>query len=375
MEEPPAQDSGLATSVSNVFETFVEQIMDDENKCSFPAAKELSRGVLGNLYKDTEIDWLALRLLKGHCVFSRDWRSDLWLHMKNKQPFISILLAHPGHPFRRRERIMAVLLSCLLAWAMETWFCVFWTSCVDHPEMNFLTLLVQVLLFKIVVSAVVNGVYDAVMEQAFTCACVQTGHSNVVKNFCERLSFVQFFIQLTIAAVMFGFGLYWLLQDGEHSVHNILTATRELVVGKIVGLFVVTMLLELVGFYAGRRAQMKPTDEDAIHKWDQPSRGCFGLCPESEPPSYLWNRFIGKTKTFDDLPEHAPTYDVKVRCCCKVIYSERADDRTGIPKCCKRRSPVQEVRVHPEPPPTSQTAESLKPLASPIPPLQVEQLG
>lgn len=297
---------------------------------------EITNGAMKKLYEHHEVPTLALRLLRGHTVFSQDWKSDLWLHMKNKQPFVSILLAHPKHPFRRRERIMALSVSCLLAWGMEAWFCRFWTSCQDHPEKDFITLFIQVLLFKIIVSAVINGVYDAVMELAFTCACVQTHHTDFVKNLAEKLSYVQFVLQLAIALAGLVAGFALIILRGSFVARDLITATREMVVGKIVGLLVVTMLLEFVGFFAGRRAQMKPSGEEALRKWDAPTRGCCGT--DAPPPNQLWNKFIGPKNTFDDLPALAPTYDVNIWICGKAVYSERADNRAGIPRCCKRRN-------------------------------------
>ena len=68
-----------------------------------------------------EIDQLALRLLHGHCVYSKDWKSDYWLHMKNKQLFLSLFLVHSEHPFARWERRAALAASCILAWGLEVW--------------------------------------------------------------------------------------------------------------------------------------------------------------------------------------------------------------------------------------------------------------
>jgi len=42
-------------------------------------------------------------------VYSKNWKSDLWLHLKNKQIFISLFFAHPQHPFNRYERIAALV--------------------------------------------------------------------------------------------------------------------------------------------------------------------------------------------------------------------------------------------------------------------------
>jgi len=109
--------------------------------------------------------WLAAcpcrrRQLRGHTVYSKNFKSDLWLHLKNKQIFISLFFVHPQHPFSRSERISALVVSCVLAWGLEAWFCAVWSSCEEHPELNFVQLFVQVLLLKIAVSAILNGEWE-----------------------------------------------------------------------------------------------------------------------------------------------------------------------------------------------------------------------
>lgn len=305
----------------------VETELADHEKEAFSSAEELGNGAIARLYEHHQVDWLALRLLKNHCVFSRDWKSDYWLHMKNKQLFLSLFLAHPKHPFRRKERCMALGASCILAWGMECWFCLFWTSCKDHSEKDFLTLFLQVLWVKILISAVGNGVYDAVLEQTFTCGCVQES-GDCLKNSCEKLSLVQFWIQLSAALVLLGFGLVWLVEVGNWA--DFATATREMVVGKLLGALVITMLIETLAFTLGRKAQMKPTKDEALKKWNAPKNA----------NAKLWNRFIGAHKTLEDLPAVAPTYDVAVKCCGMTLYRERADNKLAIP-CCFRRKKVQ----------------------------------
>ena len=103
-------------------------------------------------FKGGEVDELALRLMRGHCVFSRDWKSDLWLHLKNKQIFLSMFLCTPTHPFSKQERRSALLVSCVLAWGLECWFCALWSSCEEHPELNFFELFFQVSILLALVS-------------------------------------------------------------------------------------------------------------------------------------------------------------------------------------------------------------------------------
>lgn len=75
-------------------------------RATFKAADELGRGALARGFKKVEINALALRLLRGHTVYSQSWRSDLWLHLKNKQIFLSLFFVHPDHPFSRVKEFL-----------------------------------------------------------------------------------------------------------------------------------------------------------------------------------------------------------------------------------------------------------------------------
>ena len=119
---------------------YATHFIEEENRImhkTFSAAEELGRGALARAFKGHQINALALRLLRGHKVYSRNWKSDLWLHLKNKQIFLSLFCVHPDHPFSKRERISALAVSFLLAWGLEFWFCALWTSCDTHPDLNF----------------------------------------------------------------------------------------------------------------------------------------------------------------------------------------------------------------------------------------------
>ena len=45
----------------------------------------------------------------------------------------------------------------------------------------------------------------------------------------------------------------------------------------------------------------------------------------------MWDMWIGHDVEAADLPPCAPTYDLKVRCCCRTLYQETKDDPTNIP--------------------------------------------
>lgn len=306
---------------------------------------ELGGGAVARAFQHREIDALALRLLRGHCVFSRSWKTDLWLHLKNKQIVLSIFLVHRRHPFNRRERRWLFAVSCLLGWAMEAWFCA-----LRRPEIcpgaqlnlnSIVWLWTHVIGYKIVFCAVSNGLYDVVLEQAMTCGCVQEGCPVCVRKGCEMLSVIQCLVQATFATALLFLGARKIVELNEgQSMWRLLgdigISVRELLLGKFFGLFVVTLLVEVLGFFLGRRAQMKPEARDLEGRrvWDQRKRGyCCGLCPKRQKPSHLWDKFIGVELEYEDLPPYAPTYDVELRLCGRVLYAERADMPLGIPRC------------------------------------------
>ena len=329
---------------SGMLDTFKEPV--DMLDKTFSTVDELGRGVLAKAFTSTTIGALPLRLLRGHVVYSRNWKSDLWLHLKNKQIFLSLFFVHEDHPFSKAERISAITVSCLLAWGLEFWFCVFWTSCDEHPDKNFVELFIHVLLLKIGVSAVTNGIYDAILEQAMTCACVQEGCPAVVKSGCEMCSFMALLVQAAGGGVLIFLGGLALIgglesfgvagrAEGLHdgAFYGFLMVTiRELIIGKCVGLFVVTMLVECLGFFARRKAQMKPpkSDTKARAAWETKSVSIFGV--EGPAPSYMWNRFIGKDIEVENLPDWAPTYDVQVFFFWKLAYEEKFMEPSKIPK-------------------------------------------
>lgn len=292
-------------------------------------------------FKDGEVDELGLRLMRGHCVFSRDWKSDLWLHLKNKQIFLSAFLVAPTHPFTRSERRKALIVSCVLAWGLEAWFCVLWTSCEEHPDLNFVENFIRHMLLKILVSAVANGLYDAILEFGMTCACVQTGVPDWVRECCEAFSVFQLCAQLAGGVVLLYYAIAALLVSNGGATGTFWgyfgVSIRELIIGKFMGLFVVTMLVEILGYLFTRKAQMKPDRDEPkrLEIWNAPSPPkppfCFCKEYEGDPPNMMWNSFIGEDKYYIHLPERAPTYDVSVNLWC-WSYHEYANEPAKIPK-------------------------------------------
>ena len=94
--------------------------------------------------------------MRGHAVFSRDWKSDLWLRLKNKHIFISVFLCHPNHPFTRAERRFALLVSCVLGFGLELFMCGMW-NCAPRQDLNLFEYFIEVQLLKIAIAGVING--------------------------------------------------------------------------------------------------------------------------------------------------------------------------------------------------------------------------
>jgi len=85
-------------------------------------------------------------------------------------------------------------------------------------------------------------------------------------------------------------------------MYYFLTTVKELLIGKFMGCFVVTMLIECLGFTLGRAGQTKPPPPGspkfdaakgpaARAAWSTASKSFCG--GEGSPPSMLWDRFIG----------------------------------------------------------------------------------
>jgi len=257
---------------------------------------------------------------------------------------------------------------------MEWWFCIKWTSCQEHPELDFVQLFIQVLIVKILVSAILGGVFDAMLEQAMTCGCVQEGCPHCVKNTCESLSLVQLAVQgavgcvilflgvVGLAGMLYQYGIEGSDDDGgpERGPHGpsgdhhdarvsedhttttdgfnaaffgyLLITVRELLVGKAIGVFGITFAVESLGFLAGRKGHMKPPKADAAAraKWDAKVVNCLGV--ESDAPSAMWNKYIGADVEPEDLEDWAPTYDLTVFACGRAVYRESAAAPSEIPK-------------------------------------------
>lgn len=247
-------------------------------------------------------------------------------------------MAHPRHPFGRCDRFALYLASCIFAWALEFVFCACWRPDIcPGAGLNFVELWLKFLVWKTLISAVTNGLYDFLLEQTMLCACVQDGCPRIVKCCCKGVGYMQLLIHYCVGLCFLGTS--FLLLGSKHDnfksdrwTGDLLITIRELIVGKILADIAVITLIESISFAIFRSSQMKPDTSNAKsnYKWNEPK--CGGCC---NPRSHLWNKFIGSEVDFDCLPKLAPTYDVDVTpiLCCEslTIYSEREAKPNAIP--------------------------------------------
>jgi hypothetical protein len=294
---------------------------------------EVITGPLAWLFNEEVVEDVPLRLLKGHCVFSQSYTGDLWLHMKNKHLYLSLFLAHPRHPFSMRLRLMHAIVSWWLAWGVELWYCN-----IVRPDLcpgsgkSMIWMFFNVYIYKTIICGIGSGLYDASLEQALTCGCVQDGCPRIIRRCCFLLSYFECLLQFVVATIIiieaFKFLLHIHADNGEFTL-DVLITIKELLIGKLFGANVVAFLVEGLAFLLTRRAQMKPPvlNVEARKAWDEPRPPICGLSfmPPRERPSMLWNRFIGDDHEYADLPEKAPSYEIQVKCCRRVVYSEQGD--------------------------------------------------
>ena len=70
----------------------------------------------------THLDPLVSRLFHGVVVFSKSWRGDLWLYLKNEHIVLSMFAAHPDHPFSKYDRTVVTCISVIVAYGLDCCF-------------------------------------------------------------------------------------------------------------------------------------------------------------------------------------------------------------------------------------------------------------
>ena len=60
------------------------------------------------------------KLYFGKALYSQSYVADLWMALRNKHVFFSVLLAHPLHPFSKLERLMVLIATLLFAYGIAS---------------------------------------------------------------------------------------------------------------------------------------------------------------------------------------------------------------------------------------------------------------
>ena len=248
---------------------------------------------------------LVGRLQAGHAVYSQDFRSDLWLTLKNNHIFFSMFFAHPKHPFTANSRRVCLICSLTLGFGL--------TCLIDLMRGDPTIDPVAIAMVNIFFGGLVQSVYDNLLKMFAACTCVQSCPAFIRACFrcCGSIGVV----------VQFFFGLIMLLGgvlalEAEIGNDALNASSWKFAVGKVNAWFFYSILTLSASFALTRRSQMRPEDAKEYEKWNTPQKRCLCIClGPKKPRSELWNKYIGQDKTFADLPLTAPTY--KYRLCCR----------------------------------------------------------
>ena len=91
--------------------SFKERAASKKKELGKAAARAKEAALKTTRIKDPFVE----RLFDGCVVWSQDWKRDLWLYLKTKNPFISTLFSHPDHPYSPAERRNGLVLGLLYA--------------------------------------------------------------------------------------------------------------------------------------------------------------------------------------------------------------------------------------------------------------------
>ena len=165
---------------------------------------------------------------------------------------------------------------------------------------------------------ILQGVYDTLLKIFATCSCaiVSDTYSCDFRMLWQRRLVVQFFFGAAIC-VSGALALQSLFSAEEFNA-----ATWQFFASKFQAWFVTSVLVASLSFWMRRRQQLPPTDPKAYEEWNKtPKPGfCFGN-KNKKPKSFLWNKYIGKDKTIEDLPLRSPRYAYRL-CCMNLGQDE-----------------------------------------------------
>ena len=141
-------------------------------------------------------------------------------------------MVHPGHPFTKWERHCLLFASFVLALGLETVFCVVFESCSGDEEKNFVSLFVEVIIWKILIGASMNGIYDALMENFVTCGCFVDRCSRGCIWCLEFISGIALLALVGVGLIVLLFGVT-LVSAMDNPSMVAANAVKELLVGKV----------------------------------------------------------------------------------------------------------------------------------------------
>ena len=248
---------------------------------------------------------LVERLTVGSVIFSKSYVSDAWLYLKNNHLMLAMFFAHPKHPFSKTERSVCLFCSILMGYGL--------TCAFDRVKSEPTKTVVS-----IVIGGVLQGVYDALLRIFAECLCVQRCPRCVTKCF-EACGKVGIIFQFILGCTVLTLGLASFLSESD--VAHLGGVTWRFALAKGASWILLSLLFCLVSFHFARKAQMRPagsrrsfSEKEAHERWETPATSscCHGA---TRAPSYYWNHYIGADVTYDQLPERAPQYRVRVLDC------------------------------------------------------------
>lgn len=287
-----------------------EVVRATQNIANAPAPVMMERFADGDGFVDREAYPIFVeRITMGSVIFSQSYASDAWLYLKNNHLILSILLAHPKHPFSKAERLVCLFCSVIMGFGLT---CAF----------NLITKEPTKTILSVVIGGLIQGIYDALLRVFAECLCVQGCPRCIVKCFelCGRVGMV---LQFLLGCVVLCIGLVAFLT--EMPVAELGGVTWRFGLSKAASWLVASLLFCFISYHFARRSQMRPAsarrsfkEKEAHEKWNTPQDPwccCCSCFITARAPSYFWNHYIGNDVHFEDLPERAPRYAIKVLCC------------------------------------------------------------
>jgi len=271
--------------------------------------------------KRSEVHPLVEQLEDGLMIYSQTFWDDFWLTYKNQHILVSCFTVHPAHHFSANERMGVLTASLLVAFGFSAMFVP------DADAEDKVAATVALTGF----SALLQMGFDSLAKMSVSCSCVQRSHG------CIKDTFECFGKGVFALLGLFALGIF----AGGAAViaskqGSWLLAAIGFGISKLFNFLAASSLTHLATFAWGRRGQMKPPAEElatdeVMRKWTTPTAPpCLGTCITAVAPCEKWDKHIGATLAFEDLPLHAPDYDYDVKfgcvCCLVTIYAHKATD-------------------------------------------------